>query len=201
MASPHYASLEKKIRELKACFIVEREDFSYSADDHRKAVAFVLLASAALEAYVEERCKKAATEAMDRLDKTLPTTAGRGLVMWAIIRKSSDPHPFEADDVQLHRERFSMIRQAYVSSANKSHGIDEKDFKALAYPLGFQPGDIPEQLFDLLKQLSEARNPAAHGPVNRAKTLIEPKAEWFRFQTILNLLRKFDERIDELVVS
>lgn len=199
MASPLYASLEQKIRDLKACFIVEREDLSYDADDHRKAVAFVLLASAELEAYVEERCKKAATEAFDRLARAQPSTAGRGLVMWAIIRKSSDPHPFEVADVQLHRERFSAIRQAYVSSATKSHGIDDKDFKALAYPLGFRPGDIPEQLFDLLKQLSEARNPAAHGPVNRAKSLTEPKEEWSRFQAIMKLLRNFDERVDELV--
>lgn len=202
MPSSLYASLQQKIGDLKVCFIVERDDISdYEANDHKKAVAFVLLASAELEAYVEERCKKAANEAFDRLGKSQPTTAGRGLVMWAIIRKSSDPHPLDVADVQLHRERFSEIRRSYVASATKSHGIDDKDFKALAYPLGFRPGDIPEQLFDLLKELSQDRNPAAHGPVNRAKRLTEPKEEWTRFSKILELLLIFDKRIEELVVS
>ncbi|MDI2036780.1 HEPN domain-containing protein [Paenarthrobacter nitroguajacolicus] len=200
MASPLYTSLHQKIDDLKTCFIIERDDISeYDADDHRKAVAFVLLASAELEAYVEERCKKAANESFDRLVKNQPTIAGRALVMWAVIRKSSDPHPFDLADVQLLRDRFSDIRKAYVASAAKSHGIDDKDFKSLAYPLGFRPGDIPEQLFDLLKELSQDRNPAAHGPVNRAKSLMEPKQEWTRFEKILKLLEVFDKRVDELV--
>ena len=202
MPSSLYASLHQKIRDLKACFIVERDDISeYEADDHRKALAFVLLASAELEAYVEKRCKKAAIEAFDRLTRSQPTTAGRGLVMWAVIRKSSEPHPFEPADVGLHWERFSEMRTSYVNSTTKSHGIDDKDFKSLAYPLGFRPGDIPEQLFDLLKELSQDRNPAAHGPVNRAKQMTEPKEEWTRFSKILELLLVFDDRVEELVMS
>lgn len=57
MTSNLYAGLKQRISDYRGYFITASDDLDATTEDQIKAVAYRILASAALEDFVEERCR------------------------------------------------------------------------------------------------------------------------------------------------
>ncbi|MEU4699816.1 hypothetical protein [Nonomuraea dietziae] len=164
------------------------------------ATGFLLQASAAIEGFVEERCRKAAKVAIERAKKSQPTRAGYALVVWHVLRKMERAIPLTAAEVPKEIDFLDKVYKDYERLTNKSHGINGGDLRGLLIPLGLRDAELNGQLFDHLDSLSEARNPASHNKINRAKAMSDPIFEWHRVSPMLPLFESLDVAI-EMAVS
>jgi hypothetical protein len=194
MASPLLAALEKRLTVLDGYFIVRRADYSsYTAEDFTKAIAYRLLASAALENYVEQRCLEIAKAGCDRLAKSQPTATGRALIVWSRMqdrRATALPMYIHEDDAISDLSATTRAFEIYSKVVKKSHGINGEDLRNLTFPLGLRDSQVPEVLVNSLDALASKRNPASHTYV---KSQEEPKLELQRLSQILNPLRQLDD--------
>lgn len=199
MASPELASLDQTLNELREYLIAKHDDLgTYDRRDHQLATAFILLASAAIEDYVEARCRSVATSSINRIKRSRPTRAGHALAVWYCLKKGNQAIPLTLDEVSAGDHDFlDKVEDTYVRLTNRTHGIDSDDLKSLIIPLGLREDDFDQQLMDRLDALSDARNRASHKRVNRAKTMSPPQTEWSdKVGPILKLLTVFDEMLD-----
>lgn len=202
MASPRLAGLEQRLSDLAECFIVRKSDFSlYTRADHDMATAYVLLASAAIENYVEQRCLEVAQRGCDRFQRGQPTTAGRAVLEWHILRchfrrNKHGTVPIDDRDLQEAGTQIPEAAAAYMQEVNKVHGIDGSDFAKLVYAVGVREWQVPSLLREALDDLAARRDPASHTPVNRAKTLSEPAIEQRKVEQILGDLRLVDGALE-----
>ncbi len=192
MSSPLLTSFEQRLSELEANFIVTRSDYNlYTPADFLNAVAYRLLASAALEHYVEQRCLEIASSGADRLTKSRPTSTGRALVIWARFQDRQQPrsvHIHELDAVSELSEAPAAFA-LYSKAVKRSHGISGDDLRALVLPLGVRESQLPLVLTSSLENLADKRNPASHAVV---RSRSEPATEVALLNQILAPLRQLD---------
>lgn len=203
MSSSPLIALEKHLADLRAFFIVTGKDYNlYTLEDHTKALAFRLLASASIEDYVEQRCKEIARQGIDRFLKSQPTATGRALIMWHVVRKKvSRSFPIHEADAYANIDIAAAALGAYEAFINASHGIAGRDLQQLAFPLGLRDHQVPTVLVTGLNELSKARDPASHVYVNRAKVMTEPVEEWNRVDQLMPHIRQLDTDLGAVVQS
>ncbi|WP_436528630.1 hypothetical protein [Actinoplanes sp. HUAS TT8] len=201
MTTADAAALRSYLNQLRSWYIVEREDyFLYTPEDHSKALAFRLLASAALEGYIENRLWAVAEAAMERLKRSQSTAAGRALLSWYIYERKTLYLPIRADEILQHvAEHCDNALKKYLTRVTGTHGMSDSDFLSLVVPLGVRETDIDVQLTANLRILSKDRNRAAHVRTSRAKKMEEPKAEADLVFQIVSSLDALDASLDALV--
>ncbi|TXK42377.1 hypothetical protein [Nonomuraea sp. C10] len=197
MASPELTSLCQAVSDLRQDLIAEGKHYSaYTRQDHTMALSFILLSSAAIEHFVEERCRSAAAQGLRRLKRGQPTRSGHAIVIWYTLRKMTGTVPLSRAEIIRDHDYLERVEEAYGQLSRKSHGIDSGDLQKLLIPLGLKETDIDQELLDRLDDLSDARNRASHIKVNRARLMTEPMREWERIDPILTLLDPLDQAID-----
>jgi hypothetical protein len=195
--SPLHVSLKSGIQKLVGFFIVERDDgVLYSDEDHAKALAFTLLASAQIESFVEARCVAIAKISISRLKTGQATAGGRALVTWHVVRKLSDALPIHEDDIHSLTQFADPALESFTANVKNSHGINQDDLIKLTYPIGLRDADVPDRLKVNLVTLAERRNPASHTYVNRARSLRQPKDEQILVDQILEDLEVVDDALE-----
>jgi hypothetical protein len=200
--SAQTASLATYVAQLRTTFIVEREDYvDFTTDDHSRALAYRILASASLEGHVEEVCKAAAARAIDRARKSQPSRTAHALITWYAVGKAGATIPLSYAECGQYYPDLEAVQAKYERFVDKSHGLADRDLRNLVQPLGMAATEIDIQLLDLLKQLADARNPASHRRLNRARQMREPKAECEVVEGLLPLLEVLEQQLDGLVVS
>ncbi|EPR77068.1 hypothetical protein ADILRU_0907 [Leifsonia rubra CMS 76R] len=200
MASSQLVALEQHLSDFDTGFIVRGKEFNQLIkDDHLKALAYVLLASAALESYVEDRCLAIATKGCDLIGKGMASSTGRSILVWYISKKWARPIPIHPNDPIENIDVVHEALTAYKNMVKATHGMDGNDFRKLVYPLGLRSNQVPDSLIDFLDSLSQKRNPAAHTYRNRAKSLAMPEAESRLIDQILSSLRLVDAALDNVV--
>lgn len=202
MVSPLLAGLHSQIDKLDRFFLVRKADFSqYTEEDHARALAFTMLASAELEFFVERRCEEIATGGIDRFLNGLDTASGRALLIWHTTRRNDSALLIHEADVHLARHLCTDALSAYRAMVKSSHGIHSRDFLKLVYPIGLREGAVPSSLTASLETLSDRRNPASHSHVNRAKSMREPKQERDLIDQILVDLAGVDDALTAVLSS
>ena len=196
MASPLLVAFEKQLADLEKCFIVRRQDYNqYTPEDHLKALAYRLLASAALESFIESRCVEIAKAGCERIQKSQPSATGRALIVWSLTQDRwapSVPVPIHEDD-PLHGSMLATkALDTYQKSVKKSHGINGDDLQKLVFPLGLRESQVPQILTASLDSFAANRNPASHSYVKRANSQAEPIQELNIINQILPPLRQLD---------
>jgi hypothetical protein len=166
------------------------------------ALAFRLLASAAIEQYVEDRCLSAAQQGIDRLLQSKPTRTGYALTVWYLLRKDrGEAVPLAVQEIPVSKDTAAKALTSFEATIKASHGIDGKDLKSLIMPLGLRDGEVDSVLVTALDDLSTKRNRASHRRVNRAKTMSEPVAEWNTINQVLKLLATLDDSISAALTA
>jgi hypothetical protein len=197
--SPRYVSLRAKVDEYAALFISDKDDMDATQDDHVLAVAFRVLASGAIEEYVEERCKQVARTGMDRLRKGQATTTGRALVVWAVSRNQPGCIPIHQTDIGDHYDEYDDVLKAYLSSVAGNHGMNSKDLRNLVNPVGLRAHHLPSSLLDKLQALSQRRDPVVHTAVTKKATgRLGPRLEKQQVYDVVELLESVDEALGEV---
>lgn len=199
MVSPRLVGLKQRVSDLASIFIADKDDLDATNEDHLKAVAFRIMASAAIEQYVEERCKEVATEGIARLKKQLPTTTGRAMIVWGVSRKNPGCIPIDPDEISDHYDRYDEILKGYLDSVASNHGVNGRDIKNLINPVGVRSHQLPEELVDRLQALAKKRDPAVHTTVTKASGRIGPSVERKQIDDIIARLSDLDEALAEAV--
>ncbi|MGW9111670.1 hypothetical protein [Microbacterium sp. NPDC055683] len=200
MASTALIGLRRQIDKLDGFFLVRKRDFSdYTEEDHARALAFTMLASAELESFVERRCEQVAADGIDRLLKGQDTASGRAVLIWHTTRRNDAALLIHENDVHLARHLCSDALKSYRAMVKSSHGIDSRDFLKLTYPIGLRELSVPVSLTASLETLSDRRNPASHAHVNRAKSMREPTQERELIDQILADLAQVDASLDDVL--
>jgi hypothetical protein len=195
MASPLLAAFENRLAALEGYFIARRTDYYlYTTEDFTKALAYRLLASAALESYVEQRCLEIAKVGCDRLSKSQPTSTGRALIVWARAQDRRATLPVYIHEVDAISDPSAPVAalELYTKAVRRSHGINGQDLRNIAFPLGLRESQIPEVLVNSLDALADKRNPASHTYVRSEE---EPAVEVQRLNQILGPLRDLDANL------
>jgi len=201
MPSTQFVGLKQRINDYARVFISDKDDLDATPDDHVKAVAFRILASAAIEQFIEERCKTVARVGIERLKKGLPTTTGRALIVWGVSRKNPGCIPVHEVDIDDHRDIFETVLASYLSSVNNTHGTNSKDVRGLLNPVGLRTHHLPSDLLDRLQVLAERRDPVVHTVATKATGRLGPSVERKQIEDIVNLLACVDEALDEALES
>lgn len=200
MASPEYAAVSAWITGLKDSLLVELDDFSaYTAADKDKALAFRLLASAAIEEYIETTCKKVASAGLDRFLKSQPTRTGKCLVLWLLVKNSKDVIPLADGEFIRSANVVGRVLRAYNDKVDNTHGMMTADLRGLVLPLGVVEADLDQALLDQLDTLGALRNAAAH--VRQRHSIAEPIAEWVRVEPILKGLEALDNALHAAITA
>lgn len=205
MPSGLFVALEQRLKELAACFIVEKADYdAYTRADHDMALAYVLLASAAIENYVEQRCLQVAKTGCERFSKGQPTTTGRAVLEWFILLqgfRGSNYATVPVDDADLQKAKSLLpdAASAFSKEVKKIHGIKGADFQRLVRPVGLRDEQFAPMLIDLLDALASQRDTASHGLVKRAKTLRDPAAERAQVEQIVTELQEVDAALEHVM--
>jgi hypothetical protein len=195
MASSELQALQKHVHDYDVAFIVRNKDYDqYTTQDHMGAIAYRLLCSAAIESYVEDRCKAVARDAASRLTTGKKSASARSMLAWYLMSKR--PWKFQApihqDDVLNYAVEMPTALKAYLAYVKASHGINGTDLRNLVMILGVRDAQLDERLVDSLNVLADARNPASHSYQNRAKSMQEPAHETVIVEQILQDLLKLD---------
>ncbi|MFB7894690.1 hypothetical protein ACFC1I_20975 [Microbacterium sp. NPDC056044] len=201
MPSPLLVSFEQRLADLESNFIVRRTDYNlYSPADFLDALAYRLLASAALEHYVEQRCLEIGASGADRLARSQPSSTGRSLVIWARFQDRRQPRPVHIHELDAISDlgEGATSYALYVSHVRRNHGISGNDLRALALPLGIRESQLPVILTTLLDDLADKRNPASHTVV---RSRSEPESEVKLLNQILTPLRQLDDDLQTVCDS
>jgi hypothetical protein len=166
-----------------------------------KALAFRLLASAAIEDYVEKRCVEVAKLGCDRFKKGQPSSTGRAIVTWSTVRTYSRSFPIHEGDVLELIDVADEALKSYLQSVKSTHGMSGRDLTSLVYPLGLRQRQVPPQLVESLNALSTSRDPASHVYVNRAKSMVEPIEEWRTVDQVMKPLAQLDDDLSLVVMT
>lgn len=200
MPSNLYISLKSNLANLKASLIVpKKSDYSkYTSADHDMALGFVLLASAHIEEYAEQRCLTAATAAIELHGRGKVTRASKCLFVWHAANHPKEMIPLDHAEF-IGSLRGSDVAKKYRELINKMHGISGDKLLKIVIPLGLRDSELDAELFDKLESLASQRNRAAHVRVNRARSMKEPIEEWDLFDRLLTLLESLDESIQRAI--
>ncbi|MEV3960900.1 HEPN domain-containing protein [Nocardia sp. NPDC050193] len=202
MTTSSYMSFERQIEDLKASLISDgKQDYlDYRREDHHRALGFRVLASANLEHFVEDRCRVAASDAVENHLKRRPNRASKCLLIWHSVGKWEEI-PVETSELTVYdRVKFREVLNNYHRSIDKMHGIDGRKLRQLLIPLGFRTHELDEyvQLFDRLDALADQRNQAAHIRVNRMKQMQLPIQEYLAINRLMNLLKSLDADLEKI---
>lgn len=199
MPSPRFVGLRERVTSYAEIFVPHVDDLEATVEDQIRAVAFRILASAAMEEYVEERCKEVAQAGIARLKKGLPTTAGRALVVWAVSRNNPGCIPLREADVSDHFAEFDSSLTSYASMIRSNHGLNRKDALNLLNPVGLREHQLPDALVDSLQALAERRDSAVHTAARRAKHRTGISVERQEVFAVLNLLELLDSELTVVI--
>ena len=202
MPSPLFVALEAHIANLHDDLLTLGVDYDkLSRSDLTRAVGFRVLASAAVEEYVEDRCRQVAELGADRFLNNQPTRTGRALVVWYLARGPRGAFPLKDAEHIPQLDLVNGARTAYLQSVSRTHGISEKDLSGHIWPLGARDHDVDTVLFDILESWSTQRDRAVHVRLKRVREETTPDGEWKIVSDLLPLLGTLDEGLEEVLTS
>jgi hypothetical protein len=194
MSSSQWASLDSNVRKYADIFIDNSDELA-TDEDHIKAVAFRVLSSGALEEYVEERCRVAARDGIDRLKRGEQTSTGRALSVWWSAHKHPREMPIHEADVPDMFPDLNIVLRSYLDMVAGVHGLNERDFQKVVHPIGVRQVAIPAGLGAKLQALSLLRDPAVHVSTSHVRQRLAPSLERAQIFDIVAQMRDLDEAI------
>lgn len=199
MASSELQALQQHVAGYDTAFIARGKLYDqYTAQDHMGAIAYRLMASAAIESYVEDRCRSVAREAAGRMQSGKKSATARSLLVWFLTTRRPWKYqsPIHESDVLSYSYEVATALRAYIDHLRSSHGISGGDLRNLVMILGIRDAQLDPRLVDSLDVLAALRNPASHSYQNRAKLMQEPEQEAVVVNQILGDLQKLDSDLD-----
>ncbi|MEQ1873692.1 MAG: hypothetical protein ABL953_08205 [Ilumatobacteraceae bacterium] len=197
MASPLFVGLKTYLARLETSLIAAvNDDNIYSDADHDRALGYRVLSAAAIEEFIEQRIGEGAKEGTSRFLKNKPTRTGRCLLIWHLATTSVAAMPVKEVEQVPHKDLVDSALDAFESRIKNTHGANRRDVRKLIYPIGLESAPQIESLLDKLQALADARDPAVHVRINRAKLMVPPAAEAENVRQIVSDLEYLDDAVE-----
>lgn len=182
--SAEFTELKRAISHLREQFIPDQSNPTGLYDQRQEldTYAFVVLAHAEVEAYLEDRVKRTAISAKRHFDvsQCISHTLGAMLAYTGsdedISRSPKAKQlPDWLDSIQLVN-RVEKATNRVISIVGENHGIRESNFCRLIAVIGISPSNIDPKLIRDLDQLGAVRGTIAHTSMrsNRLVTTLDP---------------------------
>jgi hypothetical protein len=164
----------------------------YSARQHDRTKAFLLLVHAELESYFEDRARKLVTNAAARYQ-------GKGICT-PVLSRLLVYHNAAKDEVgPVSPNAVSKAINYYLDHLDKNHGIKEKNLRTIFLPLGISHTELDGQLIAACNQLAQKRGQFAHASF-KTHQQVDPKTERDNIRlNILPELKNLEKRLKNLL--
>jgi RiboL-PSP-HEPN len=202
-SSSRFRTLTKELNRLKRQFLPKINPMGiYSDRQLALTIAYRVLAHAEIEAYLEDRVKETAINAVKDWKNRYETSrtllsllAFSGQMMDVPPNKSASLKGIKIDEKIESAVTFFM----YIIKHN--HGIKEANILALLLPIGVDIDDLDSVLLATLNTFGEERGLVAHSSATSYRTtqLPDPANELNRIQQIIQGLLQIDELINALI--
>ena len=190
MSTKFFSPLAQRIDDLMGHYLpaMQNELGEYTPRQQDDAIAFILLAHAALESYLEDL----ATEACDVLVKRIELNSYDELTSAFLIRTA------KYDDVKAIAplEVAKAGRGKHKRLVSGNNGIKEQDFNKLLSPLGFDFASMATELSTEISLFGSKRGGFAHRSVEAGiRREVNPYEERLAMKGLLTHLAEFDSAI------
>lgn len=190
--SKRLQQLLRRLAILEKHFLPAEGQFSltgkYSPEQHDKTKAYLLLAHAELEAYIEDRVKSR----VDIANNSYHATGSCALVLSRLLLH----HQKELEPVAPEKVRKAV--NYYLDKIGKNHGILERNLLSLFLPIGLHHRDLDTRLVTACNQLGRMRGQFAHTSI-KTHQQVDPKTERDNIRkNIIPELKKLDGKIKTL---
>lgn len=206
MPSSEFANLKGEIEQLRASLA----DFihplgEYDEPQKRRTLAFVVLAHACIEHYLESRCRevmKAARESMmtSKLHMSTPSLlafSGRGDLKQPTPPSEKNLEAWKKSHDLATRIAAAIDTHEKVISSN--NGIKEANVVAMVLPLGIPYTSLDQTLLAELESFGDDRGYAAHVANRVFRDAMDTGTEVKRINQLVALLESLDAEFDKVL--
>lgn len=197
--SSRFAELEKRIGELRQCFLPEEFDPTglYEDSIYEYTRAFRVLAHAEFEAFIEDRVIEVVDSAVSSWKSA--GAISRSLLAIVAYRESTASIPESMSDAEAKPNKYPPL-EARIDAArtefhryvrNQNHGIKEKNLLRLLLPIGVQETEIDSAWLSATETWATARGDAAHKGA-KMQVQPDPKNELKTVNAVLEGFREVD---------
>ena len=165
----------------------------YTRREYDLARAYVVIAHAEIEAYIEDRATEIAQRAesnwqrMGRCSEVI-----RGICTSHNARTNQPWLPFAKDP-----KRIKSALNFYKKLIRKNHGIKEANLLRLVFPLGIQYQKIDATLMTDLEAFGSFRGGIAHSSI-KTQQPIDIEGQYKKVEAIIKRLKVLDRKINQL---
>lgn len=200
--SKRFRVLEKELNRLRKYFLPKKFNplGRYTERQLAHATAYRILAHAEIEAYLEDRVKEVADNAMqewresNKISRTLLC-----LLAFSGLQLESPPDSLTSSQTSLNKKsreklqlkkKIGKIYSSFLASVDKNHGLKESNILALLLPVGIDSQDLDQGWLNLMNTFGEKRGLIAQTSASSYKTTqpLDPKQE---LDTVQQIIGKF----------
>lgn len=217
--SKRFRLLKKELNQLKKYFLPRQFNplGLYSERQLTHATAYRVLSHAEIEAYLEDRVKEVANNAIQVWSKKgkiyhtlLCLLAFSGLELDSppdSLTPSQPSNQRKLEDKLQLKKKIGKAYSVFTASVNENHGLKEINILALLLPVGIDSNDLDPDWLNLMNDFGEKRGLVAHTSASSYKTTqpLDPKQEWDTVNKIVNGfqgvqgLKNIDELLNQLM--
>lgn len=193
--SRRFKALLSRLGVLRLHFLPKQFDpiGKYSRREHDLARAYVVLAHAELEAYIEDRAEEIAHRAENKWKSGgRHSRVIRGICASHNLQRAQPWLPFSKDP-----KRIGSALNSYRSLIGSNHGIREFNLLRLMFPLGIQYQTVDVALLTDLDSFGSSRGMFAHSSI-KVQQPIDIEGQYKKVDAITKRLMVLDRRINRL---
>ncbi len=200
MAGPSdLRELVRRTRDLRSSFLPKPDPVgSYSSSDYDRTAAFLLLAHAEVEWFIERRCLDIASMAVTNW--TIDSAPRSTLVALAAFShaggQSGLPDPGRSGPPQI-REVIDEAKKAYSYVVNNNNGLKEENLLKLLLPVGLRESQFPSGFLADMNTFGTNRGDHAHKGIG-ARTPPDPVDALKLVTRVVLGLRRLDVQLLKL---
>lgn len=209
--SQRYRDLVESLCELRNCFLPEEFDPLGNYDDEAllKTSAYIVLAHAEIESFIEDRVEEAALAALKSWkEHRTATSVLIGLVGRYAKNDESNKIKINENDNRNRSIGISWLIDhsitAFHSEINENHGIRESNLNKMLIPIGIRLDSFDQAWIINMENFGKGRGEIAHKSRRKytTKTQIDPRDEFRKVNRLLHDgLKKLDFLTEELITK
>ena len=213
--SIRYKELKNEIVQLRRDLLPKkfRGSGQYAQEDITKTLAYRVLVHAELEAYLEDRSREIALEAVrawkerEQVSKTL-------LALIAFSGRTMEKPPNSISPEQQSQvgqwdekiklsKKIDLVMRDFHSVLMNNNGIKEENIVRLLLPIGVDCDELDTVLMADLNSYAASRGLVAHQRFESYRTTerIDPKEELKKVRSLVNGMASIDRMLEKLLVE
>jgi hypothetical protein len=193
--SRRFRALEKRLGMLGSSFLPKK--FSptgvYTDSQYDLARAYILLAHAEIESYLEDRALEIALKAKSSWKNSNRYSEVTRRLFRFQHRRDKPWKPFDKAP-----DRIEAVFSSFVGWVGRNHGIKEANVCNLLFPIGIEYEQLNQTWLMQIESFGETRGRVAHSSSIKAQQPPDPRAEFEKVREIRKGLRRLDGKITRL---